>query len=68
MSGVRAAAWGMVRASRRMVILRFTAVRHLFSPFSAPLQPLFRLSPDSGAVLPGYGDGAGRHRFRLSPE
>ena len=36
----------------RMVILRFTAVRRLFSPFSAPLQPLFRLAPDSGVVHP----------------
>ena len=36
----------------RMVILRFTAVWRLFSTFSVPLQPLFRLSPDSGAVHP----------------
>ena len=37
MQGFGRRRWGMVRASRRMVILRFTAVRRLFSPFSAPL-------------------------------
>ena len=43
---------GQLGRPGRMVILRFTAVRRLFSPFSAPLQPLFRLAPKSGAVHP----------------
>ena len=33
-----------------------------------PLQPSFRLSPESSAVICYYGNGAGKHRFRLAPE
>ena len=34
-----------------------------------PLQPSLRLSPESSVVISYYyGNGAGKHRFRLSPE
>ena len=33
-----------------------------------PLQPSFRLAPESSVVISYYGNGAGKHRFRLAPE
>ena len=33
-----------------------------------PLQPSFRLAPESGVVISYYSNGADKHRFRLAPE
>ena len=33
-----------------------------------PLHPSFRRKPESSVVISCYGNGAGKHRFRLSPE
>ena len=35
---------------------------------SMPLRPSFRLAPESTVILYCYGNGASKHRFRLSPE
>ena len=56
---------GKVRACGHIAIYHSPA--YVFS-IAMPLQTSFRLAPESGVVICYYGDGAGRHRFRLAPE
>ena len=52
----------------RVVILRFTAVRRTFSSLRCPYNRHSGASRNPASYIPGYGNGAGRHRFRLSPD
>ena len=62
--------------ARGSAAVRFRACGHIamyHSPayvfvIAMPLQLSFRLAPESGVVISYYGNGAGKHRFRLSPE
>ena len=64
------------RGVAALAAFRFRACGHIaiyHSPAYAfiiamPLPPSFRLSPESSVVISYYGNGAGKHRFRLAPE
>ena len=52
----------------RVVILGFTTVRRTFSAVRCPCNRHSGLRRIPASYVPGYGNGAGKHRFRLAPE